>query len=174
MTSSSPPVYCVNHPHTETLLRCYRCGRPVCVKCVKRTPVGLICKDCLNNQQSGYFTATTLDYVLAGIIGLVLAFVGGIIARFLGGLWIIAIFYGPFAGGIIAEGIRFVIRRRRGRYIWLVATAAVVVGALAPIAPTLLPVLLSGQTRALTSALFNFGFWIYVVLAVGTVYARLR
>src|SRR5512140_3803245 len=101
--SSTVPVYCVNHPNTETLLRCYRCGKPVCVKCVTRTPVGLICKQCLNNQQSGYYTATPIDYVLTVIVGIVLAFVGAFIARLLGGLWFFAIFYGPAAGTAMAE-----------------------------------------------------------------------
>ncbi len=174
VSSSTTPIYCVNHPNTETLLRCYRCGKPVCVKCVTRTPVGLICKECLSNQQSGYFTASPIDYVLTAIVGFILSLIGGIIATLLGGLWIIAIFYGPFAGGIIAEGIRFVIRRRRGRYIGLVACAMVLIGALIPIAPTLLLILFSGSTRFLFSALLNIGLWIYVVLALGTVYARLR
>ena len=34
--------------------------------------------------------------------------------------------------------------------------------------------LLTGEFGLLTRSLLNFGFWIYVVLAVGTVYARLR
>ena len=64
-TQVDTAVYCVNHPQTETLLRCYRCGRPVCIKCVTRTPVGLICRDCLGAQRAGYYTAGAYDAVAA-------------------------------------------------------------------------------------------------------------
>lgn len=174
MASTTTPVYCVNHPNTETLLHCYRCGKPICTRCVTRTPVGLICKECLNNQQSGYYTATPVDYVLTVVIGLVLSVIGGLIASVVGGLWIIALFYGPLAGGIIAEAIRFAIRRHRGRYIGLIAAALVVIGALIPVAPALLLVLLSGAPGLMVRVIGNLGLWIYLVLAAGTVYSRLR
>ncbi len=172
---ASAVVYCVNHPTVETLLRCYRCGRPVCTRCVRRTPVGLICKQCLNEQQSGFYNATPLDYALAAIVGLVLSTVGGVIAVALGGLWFLAIFYAPFAGGIIAEGIRLVIRKRRGRYLWLVAVAAVVIGALVSVGGLpLLTALSTGRAAFALRGFMNFGFLIYLVLASSTVYARLR
>lgn len=63
--STDAPVFCVNHPQTETLLRCNKCGKPVCIKCVERTPVGYRCKECLNIQQAGYYTATPFDYAVA-------------------------------------------------------------------------------------------------------------
>lgn len=173
--TTTAPVYCVNHPNTETLLRCYRCGNPVCIKCVQRTPVGLICKQCLSNQQAGFFTATPLDYALVLAIGSVVSFVAGAIAGVLGFLWFIAIFYGPAAGGVIAEIIRFAIRKRRGRYIGLLAAALVVVGAIVAIeGRPILATLVTGQFSILGRGLFNIGLWIYLVLAPSTVYARLR
>lgn len=47
-TSSGAPVEvrCAYHPDTETLLRCSRCGKPICPKCGIRTPVGMRCPDC--------------------------------------------------------------------------------------------------------------------------------
>jgi hypothetical protein len=182
----SETLYCVNHPNTETLLRCYRCNRPVCTKCVTRTPVGLICKDCLSIQRAGYYTATPVDYAVAGIVGTLVSMVGGAIAAAMGGFFLLAIFYGPFAGGVIAEIIRLPIQKRRGRYIWLVACASVIVGGLVgagffPLGtmlfsgrgPGLIGMLLALPVVAV-AAIFNLGFLIYVVLAVGTVYARLK
>ncbi len=179
-------LYCVNHPNTETLLRCYRCNRPVCTKCVTRTPVGLICRDCLRNQRAGYYTATSIDYAIAALVGTIVSIIGGGLAAIFGGFFLIAIFYGPFAGGIIAEIIHRSIQRRRGRYVWLVACASVLVGGL--IGAGFFPlgaVLFSGARVGLFDlllalpvvvlrAVLNIGFLIYVVLAVGTVYARLR
>jgi hypothetical protein len=33
-------MYCANHPNRQTHLRCNKCGKPVCTKCIKPTPVG--------------------------------------------------------------------------------------------------------------------------------------
>ncbi len=173
--TTTAPVYCVNHPNTETLLRCYRCGNPVCIKCVRRTPVGLLCKQCLSNQQAGFYSATPLDYALAFVVGSVLSLIAGAIAGVLGFLWFVAIFYAPAAGGVIAEAIRFVIRKRRGRYIGLLAAALVVLGGLIAVEGfPILAALATGQFSILGRGLFNIGLWIYLVLAPSTVYARLR
>ncbi len=185
--STASPVYCTNHPKTETLLRCNRCDRPFCTRCLVRTPVGYRCKECLNIQQAGFYTAIPFDYAIAGIVGIVASSVAGAIAAAIGGFWIFVIFYAPFAGGVIAETIRRVIRKHRGRYIWLVACAALIVGSAmgAGLFP-LIALWASGRDAlALVGspllypifalrALFNIGFLIYIVLAVGTVYARLR
>ncbi|MCL5950371.1 MAG: hypothetical protein M1132_01380 [Chloroflexi bacterium] len=181
--ATNTPIYCVNHPNTETLLHCNRCGRPVCLKCVERTPVGYRCKDCLNVQQAGFYTATPLDYVLATIAGLAISAIGGAVAVAIG-FFLFEIFYAPFAGGIIAEVIRYATSKHRGRYLWLLACATVLVGGvggagLLPLflagaqSPSLLTLLLVLPAIAMRSVL-NLGFLIYIVLAVSTVYARLR
>jgi hypothetical protein len=175
-------IFCVNHPQTETYLRCNKCGKPVCLKCVERTPVGYRCRDCLGIQRQGYYTATPVDYVAAAGIGVILSAVGGLVMGFIGGFWLLAIFAGPIGGGIVAEGIRAATRKHRGRYIWLIACAAIVVGGLVGLfGLTWLPLLatiLTGNIGALSrfglGLVFNLGFWIYLALAVSTAYARLR
>ena len=184
---STAPIFCTNHPNTETLLRCNKCGRPFCIRCLERTPVGYRCKECLSVQRAGYYTATPLDYAVGAVAGTLGSIVGGGIAAALGGFFFIAaIFYAPFAGGIIAEVIRWPIQKRRGRYLWLVGCASVIVGGL--IGAEFLPLIafvFSGRGVDLATlllalpvlgirAIFNIGFLIYIVLAVGTVYARLR
>ena len=184
---STSPMFCTNHPQTETLLRCNKCGRPFCVKCLQRTPVGYRCKECLNIQQAGYYNATPVDYVIVAVVGTIAAVVAGGIALLLGsfGLFaiLLSIFYGPAAGGVIAEIIRYAIQRRRAKYIWLVACATVIIGAflVAGALPLLLLLMSFGSPgfgRGLGSLGFggflNIGLWIYLVLAVSTVYARLR
>lgn len=179
---ASSPVYCVNHPTTETLLKCYRCGKPVCVKCVRRTPVGLICKDCLSNQQAGFYNVTPLDYAIALVVGTVLGIAGGAIAVLIG-FFLFEIFYAPFAGGIIAEVIRYSIQRHRGKYMWIAACVAVIIGGVIGASFfSLFGLLASGRIETAllllpviaVRGIFNLGFIIYLVLAVGTVYARLR
>lgn len=174
--SADTPVFCVNHPQTETLLRCNKCGKPVCIKCVVRTPVGYRCKECMNVQHAGYYTATPLDHLIVAIVGLLASIVAGGIAAALGGLfWFFAIFYAPAAGGLIAEIIRWTIQKRRGKYIWLIACATLVVGGF--VGAGALPILATLGTHRiefLSAAFLNLGVWIFIVLGASTVYARLR
>lgn len=182
---STSPVYCTNHPQTETLLRCNKCARPFCIKCLRRTPIGYRCRECLSIQQAGYYTARPIDYVIVAGVGTLASLVAGGIALVIGGFfWFANIFYAPAAGGVIAEIIRWSLRKRRGKYIGLAACATVIVGAflVAGALPLLLlvfaalgePNLLAFAASGLVRVLFNIGLWIYLVLAVGTVYARLR
>lgn len=166
-------TFCTNHPETETLLRCNKCGRPMCMKCVQRTPVGYRCKECLGQQRAGYYTATTLDYIIASIIATVLGAIGGF-GMSLIGFWLIAIFVGPIAGGIVSEAIRRVISKRRGRYLAPVSCVAFVIGALVILFAPYLPVALAGRPELVVRAIANIGFWIFLALAVSTLYARLR
>lgn len=171
--TSQTKTVCVNHPETETYLKCNKCGRPVCMKCVQRTPVGYRCKECLGEQRAGYYTATPLDYGIAVIIAFILGGIGGLVISWIG-FWLIAIFAGPFAGAIISEAIRRIIAKRRGRYLALVAAGAVVLGALATFYVPIMPLLMAGRLDLIMRASFNIGFWIFVALAASTVFARLR
>lgn len=175
--SADAPVFCVNHPQTETLLRCNKCGKPVCIKCVERTPVGYRCKECLNIQQAGYYTATLLDYALAALIGAITSAIAGAIAAWLGGLWLITIFYAPAAATGIAELIRRAIGKRRGKYIALVACAVFIVGGF--VGAGALSLFAWGAwrfdlARFASRVFLNLGVWIFIALGTSTVYARLR
>lgn len=171
-------TFCVNHPQTETLIKCNRCGKPVCMKCVQRTPVGYRCNECLGQQRAGYYNASTFDYGIAAIIGIVLGAIGGLIMSFIGGFGffaiIIAIFVGPIAGGIISEAIRLAISKRRARYLALVACVAIAVGALGVLFLPALPFIARGGIGILARFVLNIGFWISLALTLSTAYARLR
>jgi hypothetical protein len=176
-------VYCTNHPNIETLLRCSRCNRPFCTRCLIRTPVGYKCKECLSNQQAGYYTATLMDYAVAGITSFFVSMLGGAIAVVVGRLFLLLeIFYAPMAGGAISEVVWRASSKRRGRYLWLVACGAFIVGSamgamLYPIISTVMlgrGSLLGTLLLAPLGVLVNLGFLIYLALAIGTVYARLR
>lgn len=175
--STDAPIFCVNHPQTETLLRCNKCGKPVCLKCVERTPVGYRCKQCLNIQQTGYYTASAQDYLLVTLVSALTSSVAGAIAAAMGGLWLIMIFYAPAAATAIAEIIRRAIEKRRGKYIALVACAVFIVGGFAGAGAL---ILFTWSARRfdlmlLASRVFlNLGIWIFIVLGASTVYARLR
>lgn len=162
----SEPLYCVNHPTAETYLRCNKCGQPICPKCAVQTPVGYRCRDCINAQQKVFYTDfRPVHYAVAAAVALPLALVAGWIVPRLGWYTIIL---GPIVGGGIAEAARWAIRRRRGQYTWVVVCACIVVGTLPQL---LLSFLFVGSVGGLMGLLW---FGVYLVMAVGAAYARLR
>ncbi|HOW91055.1 MAG TPA: hypothetical protein PK883_01960 [Anaerolineaceae bacterium] len=171
MAETPQTLYCYVHPQRETLLRCNRCERPICQSCAVLTPTGYRCKECVKGQQKIFDTARWWDYPLAFITAGVLSYFGSLVAGLFG---FFVIFIAPVAGMIIAEAVRFVVRRRRSKPISIVAVVATVLGAL------LLPL------ANMIFALFNFYvnaagglmglLWpaVYAVLAASTVYYRLK
>ena len=180
---NAPVLFCANHPQTPTALRCNKCGKPVCVKCIVLTPVGYRCKECIRGQQQIFETVVWYDYVVAAVIAAPLAALAGFLVTSLG---FFSIFLAPVVGSVIAELVRLAVRRRRGRYLNWAAAGAFVAGCLLLFLRPLLVVLLSllgGQNgtfvQPLAAVLMSQGFnllWIgvYAVLGASTLYARLR
>ena len=75
------PVYCTVHPDRETALRCNKCGRPMCVQCAVKTPVGYRCRECVRGQQDVFFTASNRDYVIAGVVSFVISMVASYVGN---------------------------------------------------------------------------------------------
>ncbi|MBC8249214.1 MAG: hypothetical protein H8E90_06005 [Anaerolineales bacterium] len=170
--SDDEVLYCINHPQVETRLRCSKCGNPICPRCAVQTPVGFRCPQCVRSQQAIFYTATPLDYGIAVVVGLVISTIAAFILGRVG-IFLVLIL-GPVAGGIIAEAVRWAIRRRRGRWIWLVVSGCIVAGALVAAFYPFLFFALQAPASLPLSMLFRVDLIIYVALAVGTAYARLR
>jgi len=157
-------LYCANHPNVETLLRCNRCGKPICTRCAVQTPVGYRCKQCVGQQRAVYYTGGASDYLIGGLIAAVLGGLATLIISLLGGAWFFGLILGPTAGVGIAEVVRLAVRRRRSQYLWLVVGGAVILGSL----------------PALVLFLLHFSLWslltigLFLFLAVGAATARLR
>ncbi len=165
-------LHCANHPDRETTLRCNKCGKPICTKCAVRTPVGYRCRECVRGQQAIFQTAEWYDYVIGAVVALVLS---AILTPLGGQLGWFAIFLGPLGGTIVAEVVRFAVRKRRGRYFSELVAGSMIVGALPFVILPLLAGLLLGGGRGGLFGLFSL-LWpgIFLVLAVGTAYARLK
>src|SRR5690606_1113745 len=138
--------------------------RPICTQCAVLTPTGYRCKNCVRGQQKTFETAQWFDYPLAFAAAAVLSFIGSLIASYLG---FFTIFIAPVVGVITAEAIRSLVRKRRSRLLFRIATAGIIAGAL----PRILYVLLLGAGGSLLLGLLWPG--IYLFLVASTTYYRL-
>lgn len=143
LTATAPASdthFCYKHPTVETSLRCNKCGQYICARCAVPTPVGYRCKTCVHQQQDIFYTARSVDYVIAAAVGLVL---GGVICFVLGQSLFFAILLAIPAGGLISEICHRLVGKRRGRYTGYVLGGAVLVGAviaMLPLLSSLLPI----------------------------------
>ncbi len=169
---TQPVQYCANHPGRETVLRCNRCDKPICYDCAILTPVGYRCRECVRGQRAKYYNGAVLDPFVGALIGLILGVLAGVAAflflRIFGIFgFFIALFAGPAAGGIIAEGVRRGVRRRRARYLNGVVVIATLAG-----------MFLAGLFLFGPRAFGNlFGLLPVLLFALGmasTIYARLQ
>ena len=161
-------MVCYRHPQTETSLRCTKCDRYICPKCAVRTPVGYICPECQRAQENKFFTGKLGDYGIALIIALPLSFMAAFLfATVLNRLgffsWIIAFFAAPFAGGIIAEAVRWGVQKRRSRYLGRIVAGCLILSLL----PFILFYLISGNLFGLIVP------GILLFMGTGTILARL-
>src|SRR3972149_6709727 len=162
-TAEPTITFCANHPDRETALRCNRCGKYICVKCARRTPIGYRCKECVNQQQQIFETALWYDYVIAVVVSAILSGIAGALVTILG--WFV-FFLAPVAGGVIAEVVRVAVRKRRGKYLpWGAAGGAVLGGLPLCAIPALAAIFSGGDLRALLGILWPT---LYIVLAAST------
>jgi tetratricopeptide (TPR) repeat protein len=156
-------LFCANHPTVETMLRCNRCGKPICTRCAVLTPVGYRCRECVGRQQKTFYTGGAGDYVIGGVIALVLGGVASFLVSMLGA-WFFALILGPVIGIGISEAVRLAVQRRRSQHLWLVVAVGIVVSAL--------PALLLALAALNLWTLISLG--LFLVLAAGAASARLR
>lgn len=171
MSETAGTHYCYYHPSIPTELRCNRCGKYICVKDAVLTPVGYRCKECVKVQQDIFYNATPLDYGIAAVVSFVLSLVAALIMPALG---FFAIFAAPIAGTVISEGVRIATQKRRGRYIWAVVIACMIITAAIRIF-TLPEMQLAMYLRIFEGVGLSLVWMgVYLVFAGGIVIARLR
>ena len=117
---------CATHPDVETGLRCGKCDKLICPRCLVHTPVGARCKDCARLRKLPTYDVSLVQYVKATLVGAGLALGFGV-------LWLIVgvfIPYGAFViplivGFAIGELISLSVNRKRGTGLQAVAGASV-------------------------------------------------
>ena len=80
--TESEPLRCATHPNVETNLRCGKCGKPICPKCMVQTPVGTRCRECARLNKAPTFRVSGWYYLRASGTALGLAVVVGLVWSF--------------------------------------------------------------------------------------------
>ena len=181
LTPAQPEVmHCYRHPDRETLIRCARCDRPICLQCQVRHPVGIRCKECARIRKDPLTNLTFVQYLLAFVSSLGAGIVGGFIAPFIG-FSFLAIFIGPAVGAAIAEFVGRVIGYKRGVPLMVIVSACIVAGVIIArfielsVSVGGIPLTVLTPTKLLpfvVSALVSTA--LYLIFAIGGVIARLR
>lgn len=121
---------CATHPNVETSLRCGKCNKPICPKCMVQTPVGARCPDCAHLYKLPTYRVSGVYYLRAAGAALGMALVTGFI-------WGAIVYFLPFrffslilAAGIgyaIGEVISLAVNRKRGTWLAVTGGAAVLI-----------------------------------------------
>jgi len=137
----------------------------------------------VRSQQNVFYNGGQSDLLIAGIVALVVGGIFGALAyAFLGILgifsFIIALFVGPAAGGLVAEIIRGAVKRRRARGMKWIAAILFIVGVIAGGfvlfgGQALLTVSLARSLSILPRLLFRLDVLLATGLAASAIYARL-
>ena len=155
---------CATHPEVETNLRCGKCGKPICPRCMVQTPVGARCRDCARLYKLPTYRVSAGYYLRAIGTALGMAVVCGIVwglVRIFVPFFLLNIVIAAGVGYAIGEVVSLSVNRKRGKGLAAIAGTAVLISYLANI---LLP--LGG----------HFSLFDILALAVGIFFAvnRLR
>jgi len=121
---------CAAHPDVETSLRCGKCGRPICPKCMVQTPVGARCRECARLNKPPTYRVSGPYYLRAGGTALGLAvvtgLVWGIIETFLPH-YIFSLIAAMGIGWVIGEVVSLAVNRKRSGWLAAIGGTAVVI-----------------------------------------------
>jgi hypothetical protein len=121
---------CAYHPEVETNLRCGKCDKPICPRCMVQTPVGARCPDCAKLYKLPTYRVSTRYYLVAAGTALGMALVCG--AAWGAIEWITPFFslnllLAPGAGFAIGEVASLSVNRKRGTGLAIVGGIALAI-----------------------------------------------
>jgi hypothetical protein len=127
---------CSYHPDVETALKCGKCGKPICPKCMVETPVGARCPDCAKTTKLPTFQLSARHYLIAAgtALGLAIAvgFIWGMLRSFLPFIFL-DLLLAAGVGFVIGELVGRAVNRKRGKWLALIGALAIPVAYLASI-----------------------------------------
>ena len=129
MTSDSEATRCATHPDVETYLRCGKCGKPICPRCMVETPVGARCRDCANVQKSPTYSVESTYYLRAIGTALGMAIVIGVVWGIIESILpyrFFTLLIGMGIGYAIGEVVSLAVNRKRGTPLAVIGSLGVV------------------------------------------------
>ena len=121
---------CATHLGVETNLRCGKCGKPICPRCMVQTPVGARCPDCARLYKLPTYRVSKKYYLRAIGTALGMAIACGIVWGLVANLmpfFYLNLILAPAAGYAIGEVVSLSVNRKRGTGLAIVAGIAVVI-----------------------------------------------
>ena len=163
----NPPTRCATHPEMETNLRCGKCGKPICPRCMVQTPVGARCRECARGRRIPTYDVTLGYYLRAAGAALGMALATGIAWGLVGRFLYFFLFNFLLAAGVgyaVGEVISLAVNRKRGRGLQVIAGAAVFLSFLVK----------NVSLFGVLGVLFTFSFFNLLALALGIFVAVMR
>ena len=99
-------VSCPRDPGVQTALRCSRCEKPICPKCLIQTPVGGRCRDCAQIAKSPVYTMTNAVMARAATASVV----GGVVMGLIWGFVLLPFSFG-FLSILVGAGLGYAFTR---------------------------------------------------------------
>lgn len=167
----------MNHPDRETLLRCGKCGQPICPECAVRHPVGLRCPQCARLKKVPTYDVPAPYYLRALGAGLGASLLCAVVAEVLPifvPLMFLSFLLAMAAGAIVGEAVSRATGYKKGRGLQIIAALSVVLGS---IGGTLIVTAFEFHGAALfvlAAIVLNPYYWIYPIVAAAVAVMRLR
>jgi hypothetical protein len=130
-TEESVTAACVNHPRQETAVRCGKCAKPICTRCMVSTPVGMRCRECAQLRRLPQFDVGPNLLVRAVPAGLAASTLAWFIVAYIP---FFRFFLGILVGAAVGEVMSRLARRRSNVVLEASAVMAVVAGFFAAVA----------------------------------------
>ena len=127
---------CATNPEVETNLRCGKCGKPICPRCMVQTLVGARCPDCAKLYKLPTYRVSAKYYLRAIGTALGMAIVCGVVWGLVGiflRFFLLNFLLAAGVGYVIGEVVSLAVNRKRGRGLATVAGIAVVISYLVSI-----------------------------------------
>ncbi len=121
-------LQCANHPNTTTYVRCSRCGKPICTRCMFATPVGYRCADCYNPQIAPLYKIDPSRLTIAVAGGLGVALLGGVLIALLPDY---VFFIALMMGFLVSDVVGRLSNEKHGPTIQMIAIGCLVGGLVA-------------------------------------------
>lgn len=121
---------CATHPDVVTYLRCGKCDKPICPRCLVQTPVGARCRECAQLRSLPQFRVSSGHYLRAAGASLGIGAVGGFVWGLLPFGGFLAFMISAGLGYLIGEGVNRATNRRVDLGIKTIAALGVVLASI--------------------------------------------